>query len=257
MHMLDFFDGYVSKGLKPIAVYRNSKIPVGDQWNLNWSGDRWRGYFHDNKYNMGILLGEIVDVEGDTPEACDRLERMIDGAARPMYRSKKSVHNLFLNPDPDLTCRTFDGIEFRGNSHQSVVPPSFHEEGSKYKFLEGTKWPIPPMPEALLEYYFRKKSENNVKKKIRGPQPTKRLNPGFTRTTCCVCNYKFYIHKKRLMLEVKAFKEHNLPWMCHGCREFDLRHTCRRIRIDLNRLDVYIETNASILEDIPIYQLKK
>ena len=100
MHILNFFDKYVAAGLRPIAVYCDTKKPIIAGWNENWTIERWRPYFENGNYNMGILLGNIVDVEGDTEEANDLLERMIDGALRPKFRSSKSIHNLFINPDP-------------------------------------------------------------------------------------------------------------------------------------------------------------
>lgn len=241
----------------PIAVYKNSKRPVGVGWNQDWSVEKWRPFFETEEYNMGIILGDVVDVEGDSPDACDRLERMIDGIPRPKFRSSKSVHNLFQNPDPyNLTRVVIGGIEFRGNLHQSVVPPSFHSDGCKYRFLDGSVWPAPPMPDELKEYYFNNrpdKATNKVVTKSRGPKPNKRLKTGFKRTVCKICNGTYYIHRQRLILEVKGFREFNLPWMCHGCRELDMRDACRRIRRELERPIAYVETNASILEGIPEY----
>jgi len=240
MRCLDYFDGYVSRGLKPIAVYKNSKQPIGTGWNQDWSVERWRSFFdiETDKYNIGILLGDIVDVEGDNPDACDRLERMIDGIPRPKYCSSKSVHNIFQNPDPNLTRAVIGGIEFRANLHQSVVPPSFHSDGCRYRFLNGSVWPVPPMPDELKAYYFNNRSDksNKIITKSRGPKPKKRLKEGFKKTTCKICNGMYYIHKKRLALEVKGFREFNLPWMCHGCRELDMRSACRRIRCETEQI---------------------
>lgn len=255
MKSLEYFDKYVSKGLKPIAIYKNSKRPVGNEWNQNWSIEKWRPFFLDEEYNMGIILGDIIDVEGDCPESCDLLERMIDGVKRPKFRSSKSVHNLFQTPDPELTRLVFNGIEFRGNLHQSVVPPSFHSDGCKYSFLHDTEWPVPPMPDELRDYYFKNKSERTIVKKqvakvSRGPRPRKRINFEFKKTVCKICSNSYYIHEKRLILEVKAFREFNLQWMCHGCREIDMRDACRRIRKQIERFIPYVETNASILEGI-------
>lgn len=235
MNLLPYFDGYVSKGLKPIAVYKYQKRPVGEFWNKNWSINRWRPYFETDKYNMGIILGDIIDVEGDSEEACEFLEKMIKNVKRPNFRSSKSVHNLFLNPDPNLTRTVINGIEFRGYLHQSVVPPSFHSKGCKYSFLDNSKWPIPPMPDELKDFYFKNKKEVIVKKPRR-----KKIKQDYKKTTCNICKDFFYIHEKRLLLEVKAFKEFNLLWMCRGCRKIDIKKTCNHLR----------EKNVSMLKDI-------
>jgi hypothetical protein len=188
---------------------------------------------------MGIILGDIVDVEGDTQEGNDLLIRMIDGLPHPMFRSSKSIHHLFLSPDPNLTRRVIGGIEFRGHFHQSVVPPSIHEYGNRYQWLYGSKFPPPVMPNELLQLYLTNCGEA---KKIKTPRPRperqrrRKKKIGYTKTECRVCKNEFYVHKKRLMLEVRVFKgEYGLPWMCHGCREFDLREPCRILRKTLER----------------------
>jgi hypothetical protein len=235
--MLEWFDRYVAVGLRPIAVYRDTKRPVGDNWNKNWSVDRWRGYFRTGGYNMGLLLGDIIDVEGDTPEANDLLERMIDGLPHPQFRSCKSVHHLFRNPDPNLTRFVCAGIEFRGHLHQSVAPPSVHESGVSYGWLTETKFPIPKLPDELLQFYLDNRKARPVRKKVeKGPPPRRRTKSGHKRTQCRVCEGWFYVHKKRLILEVRSFREiYGLPWMCHGCRELDMRGHCRQLRREMER----------------------
>ena len=160
---------------------------------------------------MGILLGNIVDVEGDTEEANDLLERMIDGALRPKFRSSKSIHNLFINPDPNLTRLVVGGIEFRAHKHQSVVPPSIHEDGTRYHWLSGSTFPIPVMPPELLSFYLRNKKSSQtipvVKKTKKRTVRRKRSN--YTQTRCNSCLNKYFMHKKRLMLEVRVLQSMN------------------------------------------------
>lgn len=228
MNLINYFDKYVELGLKPIAIYQNQKCPIGSGWNENWSIDKWRPFFHSNDLNMGILLGDIVDVEGDSEEANDILERMIDGCQRPRFRSSKSIHNLFINPDPQLTRFVFQGIEFRGHKHQSVVPPSHHEDGSKYNWIVGSKFPIPPMPKELCDFYFNNKKAKVKKRYCRPPQPKSR--EGIIHTTCNKCKKKYPLHKSRLILEVKAFRMYGSLWMCRHCRKIDIREDCRIIR---------------------------
>jgi len=217
MTPLDYFDGYIKKGLRPIAIHKESKRPVEKEWNIRWSPQRWRRYFNDDKYNMGIILGDIIDVEADTPEACLLLERLIGDSIHPKFSSSKSTHNLFLNPDNSLTRKIIKGIEFRGNMHQSVVPPSIHEEGVTYSFLKGSNWPIPPMPINLRNFYF-----SNINKSV--------LRKGNVKTFCNQCQKDFYIAKKRLLLEVKSFQSFHLKWMCNQCREIDVKEECRKVR---------------------------
>lgn len=230
--MIAYFDKYVELGLKPIPVYRDSKKPISQGWNESWSAERWRDYFSQDEFNMGILLGDVVDVEGDTDEANDLLSRMIDGVDCPRFRSSKSVHYLFQNPDPNLTRRVFSDIEFRGHRHQSVVPPSIHIDGKSYLWLEGSKFPIPPMPEELLSFYRLSVSQKPTY--IPKPRAKKKFRKDLIKTQCNTCLNKYFMHKKRLMLEVRVFQSMNQKWMCRSCRKIDLRDLCRQFRRDID-----------------------
>lgn len=223
---VEHFDLYVSMGFKVIPLYAKSKIPIGRNWNKDWNKDSCRKILEDAPdNNMGILLGDFVDVEADTQESNILLEQLIGDYPHPMYRSTRSIHHLFKNPDPLLTATKIYGIEFRGNRHQSVLPPSIHETGERYYWLKASTFPIPSMPDDLLEFYFR-----NFKQSLTRKVCKPRLKKGHSHTTCNVCGYRKFIHKKRLALEVQAFKEHGLKWQCHECRKLDLRAECRYIR---------------------------
>lgn len=243
MLLLKYFDLYTDMGMKVIPVYRNSKVPVGKNWNGKYNKEKCRGMVGTGSYNIGVLLGDYVDVEGDTPEANDLLMRMIDGLPHPMYRSSRSVHHLFQSPDLELTATRFYDIEFRGQLHQSVLPPSVHESGQDYCWLKGTKFPIPQMPEELRDFYFKNRREN--KRRRPAKQEKRHLPHGLLNTECKVCHSFEIIHKKRLKLEVRAFAEYRLPWMCHKCRELDVRDACRRIRKTLEQPNCLTQSRTS------------
>lgn len=219
MRILDYFDAYVAAGLQVIPLYERSKVPVGTGWNEFWDKDFYRESFRRYPLsNIGLLLGSIVDVEGDTEEANILLVKLVADVPHPMYRSSKSTHHLFLNPDPNLTVMRFQGMEFRAHRHQSVLPPSCHKDGTRYQWLVGTKFPVPIMPQPLLDYY----------KKVSVKRPL--LKPGHTRPWCSVCKRRFFIHKKRFLLEKEAFTHYGYMWQCRHCREMDVREMCRKIR---------------------------
>lgn len=226
-----YFDGYLNIGLKPIILQYMSKKPLFKNWNKSYDPSIWKNTLIKNKekqFNIAILLGDIVDVEGDTQEANEILNDIIGDYEHPCFKSSRSIHHLFLNPDPNMTVFKIENIEFRGNKVCSMVPPSVHEDGTKYKFLEKSKFPIPIMPAKLLEFYFKNKKEKNkniYKSKSLKPK-TKRFH---TKTLCLKCNRRKFIHKKRLCLEVKAFSLNDLPWMCHDCRSLDVREICRML----------------------------
>jgi len=104
MRLIEHFDAYVRAGLKVIPLYARTKIPVGKNWNKDWNHDwcRW-SLTQFPESNLGLLLGEIVDVEGDDDESNALLKYLVGDTPHPMYCSSKSIHHLFLNPDPKLT----------------------------------------------------------------------------------------------------------------------------------------------------------
>jgi hypothetical protein len=177
--------------------------------------------------NLGLLLGDIVDVEGDTEQADATLNDLIGNYPHPRWRSSKSTHHLFVNPDARLTSTRFLGMEFRGHKHQSVLPPSVHENGLQYSWQE-IHFPIPEMPAPLLEFYRNNRPRYGRRKK--------KPREGFVKTQCGKCKLQEEIHKKRLVLEVKAFAELGFSWQCHACRSVDVRDACRRIRTSLRRV---------------------
>jgi hypothetical protein len=230
MSMMRFFHEYVKMGFQPIAIYRNTKQPAEKNWNKSWSEDRWSPYFVSSEFNMGILLGRFVDVEGDTPEANEFLQNIIGDLPCPRFRSSKSVHYLFKNPDPNLTRRVIEGVEFRAHMHQSVVPPSTHESGVPYGWLRISKFPPPAMPAKLLEFYIQ---HQKIKEKKISRQRKKPLQRGCKLTECNDCLNKFPIHRSRLLLEVQGFRKCGQKWLCHICRrnrQIDLRDFCRDLR---------------------------
>lgn len=218
-----YFDLYVKLGLEPIALYKNSKIPISKKWNEKWSIQKWRPYFEMDDYNMGILLGEVVDIEGDTQEANDFLLEITKGFDHPMYKSSKSIHHLFKNPDPHLTKKCYNGIEFRAYKHQSVIPPSKHKDGSCYLWCREAKFPVPEMPDKLYDFYCKHLGFGTKNK-------NKKLKKDFTYTICRGCDNKLRMNKTRLKLEVKAFQQIKSLWLCRKCRSHDIRELCRFIR---------------------------
>jgi hypothetical protein len=221
---LDYFDEYVAKGLMPIAIISGTKQPVEPKWNINWSVRRWRGYFsqEEKEYEIGILWNKkYVDVETDNEKSNIFLNKLIGNLERPVFKSKRSYHNIFLNPNPSLTKvnlfgRNGEKIEIFGSKTYTLAPPSNHIEGIKYSFVNNF-WPPPVFPNALKAFYFQQKKiviENKQK----------------TLTICKSCGKKQLIHKKRLALEVNVFLKNNLDWKCRDCRKnfhINLKEECR------------------------------
>lgn len=230
--LITFFEKYHELGLKPIVMYPNTKLPCAKGWNKFYNVEFWRrkicdGSVGDNP-NLGILLGDIVDVEADCEKSNDFLCDMIGDCPHPCYQSSRSIHHLFLNPDVNLTQVTFHGIEFRGNMVCSVMPPSIHPNGSRYKFLKKSKFPILPMPYKLLDFYRTNKMQlKKTASKFKG------IKKDHKAIKCSLCEKLCMLHSKRLKLEIMAFSSIGSSWKCADCREFKVTDICREIRKSL------------------------
>lgn len=220
--ILEHFDVLINHGLKVIPLRQNSKIPMCLGWNRNWNRKIVRDQLRKNpNCNIGFLLGDIIDVEGDSPEANLIIERLVGDYPHPTYRSTRSVHHLFKTPDADLRIFKHNDVEFRGHGHQSVLPPSKHEE-IIYKWLS-VDFPIPEMPEELFAFYRSKKLKQKRK-----------IKPGHIRVWCACCQKQFFIHKNRFTLELESFQLLGHKWNCQKCRLVDLRPVVRILRKEKN-----------------------
>jgi hypothetical protein len=223
--MLQYFNYYVKLGFHAVPLYAKSKIPYGKRWNQDWNEDRIRKIFaSNNDLNIGILLGKIVDVEGDSKEANDLLDELIGDYPHLCYSGAKSKHHLFLNPDSNLTRVTHQDIEFRAFKHQSVLPPSIHPDGATYRWIDET-FPPRRMPDALLKFYREIATTKAPVKPSR-----RRLPRGWIRPWCTNCQKRETINARRYNLEVEAFAVFGRKWECHSCRNLDLRKICKKLK---------------------------
>lgn len=224
--ILKHFDILVKQGLMPIPLRQNSKIPCGKGWTKNWDASKSRWHFQcEPNLNMGFLLGNIVDVEGDSLEANDKINELIGDYPHPSYRSRKSIHHLFLTPDPKLRRVQFKDIEFRGYGHQSVLPPSEHE-GVRYVWRPESVWPVPKMPQRLVSFYW------SLQNKQYNP-----IKPGHKKVWCIKCQKEIFLHAKRWESELDIFKMLSLRWECQECRQIDMRPLVRDYRKGMLNLE--------------------
>tara|TARA_Y100000034_G_C6899983_1_gene415850 strand:+ start:2171 stop:2827 length:657 start_codon:yes stop_codon:yes gene_type:complete len=210
--MIDYLKTYTTWGLQIIPIHPGSKVPIGERWNDNWSLRAVERIF-DSKpdSNIGILLGLMIDVEGDTPEANDFLDDILKNDPHPIWQSHRSRHHLFLSPNRKFQYHAFNGIEFRGHRHQSVLPPSHHSTGLQYEWVS-QEFPVPMLPKCLAKML-----------KMPGAQQ-------FTKPWCSVCGDEFKVDATRFKRELMAFKTLGQAWSCRKCRRVDVRKLCRSIR---------------------------
>jgi len=147
------------------------KHPRGLQWGDKAAADedtlwRWVEEAKDTgvPFNIGILLGPrsgVIDMEWDDDKAKAYAETMnLVDIETPTYVSGRSEHRLFKWDDRLAGCQAVvkpGGLEVRLGTGdldaQSVLPPSWHWSGIRYKWKEGLSLedvPFAPLPENLL-----------------------------------------------------------------------------------------------------------
>jgi hypothetical protein len=207
--MYAHFTEYTNRGWKTIPILPDSKKPFMYGWNKKQLDAE--SYMRDHECNIGLLLGDIIDVEADSDKANNLLNKLIGDYQHSQYKSQKSIHHLFLTPDKSLTRVVIRGIEFRGARHQSLLPPSI-VDGIEYLWLEDC--PLTPLPDTLVNFYH-----NNCK------------TDNWVSPLCSCCQkHSRPIHKNRFKLELYVFKSLGLKWQCHRCR-IDIKSLCRKMKM--------------------------
>lgn len=221
MTNLEILNFYHSLGYQPIPLFYKTKTPIYKNWNSNYDYESVLDYVSQYKQqiNFGILLGNIIDIEGDCADSNKTIDDLLHDVKHPCFLSAKSKHHLFRSNIKNLTRIVVDNVEFRGYKHQSVVPPSKHEDGYEYKWITeifDTK-NIPYLPENIESYILsRLKPEPQNKKK-------RLLKPNHTTAKCNKCEKSILISKIRLQKELYFLQKDKAAWECNKCRNFDLR----------------------------------
>lgn len=145
-----------------VPIVSGSKNPgsiLGTGWQYQASCNPkviagWQSAGH----NFGVLLGPtsgIIDVEYDSQEGGEILK---DAEPTLSYRSAKSLHRIY-KWDSRFELENVKighrGTEWRfgQDAGQSVIPPSLHETGIRYEWVD--LLPIAELPEWMWELYQR------------------------------------------------------------------------------------------------------
>ena len=147
---------------------KNPGSILGANWPAKCSNDPQVISTWPRGCNLGVLLGSksgLIDLEFDSETGEQLIESWLEECGNPptpTYRSAKSVHRLFRWEEKfSFEKAKFGrlGVEFRfGNdTAQSVIPPSIHETGAVYEWLEGLSpedVPVAPLPDAIYRHYI-------------------------------------------------------------------------------------------------------
>ena len=221
MNLRRIFSYYIELGYQPILLAPKSKSPILRDWNKKYDPKPYFTLLKNRvQYNMGFLLGKIVDIEGDTPEANEFLNKIFYDYIHPSFRSYKSTHHIFKCRDNyNLKRFASKGIEIRNRQHQSVVPPSQHEQ-----MAESYAWTSPPVEYTEIPV-FDEILESKIKRFCGLSNSI--IKPNHQKVWCANCRNQKFINGNRFNQELSLFKSMGLPWTCHKCREVDLRPLIR------------------------------
>lgn len=220
---------YINKGFEIIPLKPFSKVPILKKWSKEWNKKLCFIHFNkDNFINLGLKLGKIIDIEGDSEEANESLFKLIGDYKHPYYTTNnRSYHHLFLNPF-DIRLIKKNHIEIRGYGHQSVIPPSVVE--GEYKWIEKNNLIVPKVPLSILNYIkgnysYNYKGEYSWKEQVENIKlnKSKFIKPKSTLKKCNSCGKYFPINKRRFVREAMAYEKLGFKWNCKSCSEVDIR----------------------------------
>jgi len=154
---------YIERGWAPVPIPSRQKGPQIPGWQrLRMSASDVPRYFN-NGQNIGIITGRasgwLVTVDLDCPEAVVLAGRFLEPTLTGGRESVPDGHWWYISPS--LEHREFEGLpktasegtilELRSTDHQTVVEPSVHPSGERYRWSRSGLKPLEVDAEALTE----------------------------------------------------------------------------------------------------------
>src|SRR5215203_4473803 len=145
---------YIERGWSPVPIPARQKGPrISDWQRLRISVSDVPRYF-TNVQNIGIITGKasgwLVTVDLDCPEAVALAGRFLEPTLTGGRESVPDGHWWYISPG--LEHREFEGIpksasegtilELRSTDHQTVVEPSVHPSGERYRWSRNGLEPL-------------------------------------------------------------------------------------------------------------------
>ena len=138
---------YLRRGLAPLPVPHRRKEPILAGWpDLRLTEDNLADYFNGHEQNIGILngapSGDLADVDLDAPEAA-HFRSWLPPTGMIAGRDGNPASHWFYRA-PGLTTAKYQDphqpegrtmlIELRSTGTQTLVPPSTHPSGERYRW---------------------------------------------------------------------------------------------------------------------------
>jgi putative DNA primase/helicase len=145
---------YIERGWAPVPIPARQKGPQMTGWQrLRISASDVPRYFN-NGQNIGIITGKasgwLVTADLDCPEAVTLAGRFLEPTLTGGRESVPDGHWWYISPG--LEHREFEGIpktasegtilELRSTDHQTVVEPSVHPSGERYRWSRSGLEPL-------------------------------------------------------------------------------------------------------------------
>jgi putative DNA primase/helicase len=145
---------YIERGWAPVPIPARQKGPQIPGWQrLRMSASDVPRYFIGGQ-NIGIITGKasgwLVTVDLDCPEAVTLARRFLKPTLTGGRQSVPDGHWWYISPG--LEHREFEGIpktpsegtilELRSTDHQTVVEPSVHPSGERYRWSRSGLEPL-------------------------------------------------------------------------------------------------------------------
>ncbi len=140
----------VPRGKKPLTKTGFKEATTNDQRIITW-WERWPSA------NIGLATGDpfdVIDIDGD--EGRDNFKRLHRGYRHrgPVVETGRGYHLYFQACGGGNSSNRVPKVDYRGDGGYVVAPPSVHESGRLYIWMEerGPELPLPELPVWLRDF---------------------------------------------------------------------------------------------------------
>jgi hypothetical protein len=179
----------LSERSKLVLIPHGKKGPCEKDWhNKPISLAQFdRAFASPTQPNVGIILGENVDFEGDGPEAESDLKELFGGEIpqTPSWQSLRGRHYMFA-ADARLTALGIAVIKYKGaevrlggaKAAQSLIPPSTTNDFTRTWVVSPSECDPAPIPEEVVQKLLATITEKKAAVKSQPRRTTSMTRPG-------------------------------------------------------------------------------
>lgn len=147
----DHAQRYHANGLCTIPLRPKGKEPATEEWKCYQKrrpdgSERWDWFGEHPDRNIACVCGRVSGgsdrlclavIDFDEPEVYEGLAAGYPDMARtPVVKTSKGYHVYFRTREP-TRCFSFEGGDVKGEGGYTVLPPSLHPDGTRYRLVSG------------------------------------------------------------------------------------------------------------------------